>query len=183
MPPLFEANGNNVTATYAWQLPTGMFMMGYTDTCFMPYVSEIIICDGITSIGEYAFAGASGLTKISIANTVTDIEDFAFFYNINLENIKLPNKIESIGKCAFSETKIQNMTIPNSVKKIGGLFYDNNNLAKIKFLATDITKIDIDIHAFESMRNGTIYVKNEIVKKYIEQNLNISNTVKIEILK
>ena len=180
---LGTAEGTNITSAFAWFLQSAMYMKGATDTCIMPYVKELIICDGITSIGNYAFCGASGLEKLSIANTVTNIGDFAFLYDINLENVKLPNKIESIGRSAFGETKIQNITIPNSVKKLSGFIFVNcGNLARIKFLPTDMTGIDINKSIFYDIKNCTIYVKNEIVKNYMEQNLNIPSTVNIEIL-
>ena len=180
---LGTAEGTNITSAFAWFLQSAMYMKGATDTCIMPYVKELIICDGITSIGNYAFCGASGLEKLSIANTVTNIGDFAFLYDINLENVKLPNKIESIGRNAFGETKIQNITIPNSVKKLSGFIFVNcGNLARIKFLPTDMTGIDINKSIFYDIKNCTIYVKNEIVKNYMEQNLNIPSTVNIEIL-
>lgn len=183
---LGTAEGTNITSAFGWMLQSVMYMKGATNTCIMPYVKELIICDGITSIGNYAFCGASGLEKLSIANTVTNIGDFAFLYDINLENVKLPNKIESIGYNAFRETKIQNITIPNSVKKLSGCIFTNcGNLARIKFLPTDMTGIDINKSIFydiKNIKNCTIYVKNEIVKNYMEQNLNIPSTVNIEIL-
>ena len=183
---LGTAEGTNITGAFGWFLQSVMYMKGATNTCIMPYVKELIICDGITSIGNYAFCGASGLEKLSIANTVTNIGDFAFLYDINLENVKLPNKIESIGYNAFRETKIQNITIPNSVKKLSGCIFVNcGNLARIKFLPTDMTGINVNKRIFddiENIKNCTIYVKNEIVKNYMEQNLNIPSTVNIEIL-
>ena len=180
---LGTAEGTNITSAFGWMLQSVMYMKGATNTCLMPYVKELIICDGITSIGKYAFCGASGLEKLSIANTVTNIGDFAFLYDINLENVKLPNKIESIGRNAFRETKIQNITIPNSVKKLSGFIFTNcGNLARIKFLPTDMTGIDVNKSIFCDIENCTIYVKNEIVKNYMEQNLNIPSTVNIEIL-
>ena len=180
---LGTAEGTNITSAFAWFLQSAMYMKGATDTCIMPYVKELVICNGITSIGNYAFCGASSLEKLSIANTVTNIGDFAFLYDINLENVKLPNKIESIGRNAFRETKIQNITIPSGVKKLSeGIFMNCSNLARIKFLPTDMTGIDINKSIFYNIKNCTIYVKNEIVKNHMEQNLYIPLTVKIEIL-
>ena len=180
---LATAEGTNITSAFGWMLQSVMYMKGATNTCIMPYVKELIICDGITSIGNYAFCGASGLEKLSIANTVTNIGDFAFLYDVNLANINLPSKIENIGYAAFGDTKIQNITIPNGVKKISeGIFEDCYNLASIKFLPTDITGIDIDVNTFSSIENCTIYVKNETVKNYMEQKLSNPPTVKIEIL-
>ena len=180
---LGTAEGTNITSAFAWFLQSAMYMKGATDTCIMPYVKELVICNGITSIGNYAFCGASSLEKLSIANTVTNIGDYAFLYDVNLANVKLPNKIESIGYNAFKETKIQNITIPNSVKKLSGYIFVNcGNLARIKFLPTDMTGIDVNKSIFYDIENCTIYVKNEIVKNYMEQNLNIPSTVNIEIL-
>ena len=180
---LGTAEGTNITSAFAWFLQSAMYMKGATDTCIMPYVKELVICNGITSIGNYAFCGASSLEKLSIANTVTNIGDYAFLYDVNLANVKLPNKIESIGDNAFRETKIQNITIPNSVKKLSGYIFANcGNLARIKFLPTDMTGIDVNKSIFYDIENCTIYVKNEIVKNYMEQNLNIPSTVNIEIL-
>ena len=180
---LGTAEGTNITSAFAWFLQSAMYMKGATDTCIMPYVKELVICNGITSIGNYAFCGASSLEKLSIANTVTNIGDYAFLYDVNLANVKLPNKIENIGYTAFKETKIQNITIPNSVKKLSGAIFANcGNLARIKFLPTDMTGIDINKSIFYDIKNCTIYVKNEIVKNYMEQNLNIPSTVNIEIL-
>lgn len=42
-------------AAFAWQVSLFMYTMEYSDTCIIPYVTEIIICDGITSIGDGAF--------------------------------------------------------------------------------------------------------------------------------
>ena len=180
---LGTAEGTNITSAFAWFLQSAMYMKGATDTCIMPYVKELVICNGITSIGNYAFCGASSLEKLSIANTVTNIGDYAFLYDVNLANVKLPNKIESIGYNAFRETKIQNITIPSGVKKLSGAIFANcGNLARIKFLPTDMTGIDINKSIFYDIKNCTIYVKNEIVKNYMEQNLNIPSTVNIEIL-
>ena len=180
---LGTAEGTNITSAFAWYLQSAMYMKGATDTCIMPYVKELVICNGITSIGNYAFCGASSLEKLSIANTVTNIGDYAFLYDVNLANVKLPNKIENIGYTAFYETKIQNITIPNSVKKLSGAIFANcGNLARIKFLPTDMTGIDVNKSIFYDIENCTIYVKNEIVKNYMEQNLNIPSTVNIEIL-
>ena len=180
---LGTAEGTNITSAFAWFLQSAMYMKGATDTCIMPYVKELVICNGITSIGNYAFCGASSLEKLSIANTVTNIGDYAFLYDVNLANVKLPNKIENIGYTAFNETKIQNITIPNSVKKLSGAIFANcGNLARIKFLPTDMTGIDVNKSIFYDIENCTIYVKNEIVKNYMEQNLNIPSTVNIEIL-
>ena len=76
------------------------------------------------------------------------------------------------------------ITKSSGVKKLSECIFMNcSNLARIKFLPTDMTGIDIDKSIFNGIENCTIYVKNEIVKNYMEQKLSIPTTVKIEILK
>ena len=45
-------------------------------------VTELVIPDGVTSIGSYAFYGCSGLTRVAIPSSVTSIGSKAF-YDIN----------------------------------------------------------------------------------------------------
>ena len=183
MPPLFEANGTNITATYGWQLSTGMFMMGMSDTCIIPYVSEIIICDGITSIGDYAFAGASSLTKITMTNDITEIGSCAFLYNISLSNIKLSNKLTSINDSSFGSSNLESITIPRNVTNIdSGPFIECQKLSNITFLIEDTNNLNISRGIFHYLPNITIYVKNEQVKKFIEENCNMPDGAIIKIL-
>lgn len=41
-------------------------------------VTDLVIPNGITSIGDYAFISCSGLTTVDIPNSVTSIGDYAF---------------------------------------------------------------------------------------------------------
>ena len=42
-------------------------------------VTELIIPEGVTSIGDYAFYNCSGLTSVVIGNGVTSIGNYAFY--------------------------------------------------------------------------------------------------------
>ena len=83
-------------------------------------ISTIVIGDGVTNIGSYAFYSCSGLTSIFIPNSVTSIGNSAFSNCSSFTSFTIPNSVTSIGNSAFSNCKgLTSITIPNSVTNIG----------------------------------------------------------------
>ena len=83
-------------------------------------ITELVIPDGVTSIGNCAFLGCSGLTSVTIPNSVTSIGEWAFSGCSGLTSVTIPNSVTSIGREAFSGCSgLTSVTIPNSVTSIG----------------------------------------------------------------
>ncbi len=82
-------------------------------------VKDLIIPNSVTSIGNGAFYGCSGLTSVTIPNSVTSIGSHAFSLCYGLTSITIPNSVTSIGDYAFSNCGLTSVTIPNSVTSIG----------------------------------------------------------------
>ena len=77
------------------------------------------IPNGVTSIGENAFYGCSGLTSVNIPNSVTSIGDDAFQNCSGLTSVTIGNSVTSIGGSAFYNCDgLTSITIPNSVAYI-----------------------------------------------------------------
>ena len=60
-----------------------------------------VIPNSVTSIGDYAFYGCSGMTELILPNSVTSIGDFAFEGCSGLTELTLPDSVASIGDGAF----------------------------------------------------------------------------------
>jgi hypothetical protein len=76
-------------------------------------LTELIITDFVTSIGNYSFGGCSGLTSLSIPNSIKSIGDEAFSSCTGLTGtLTIPNSVTSIGNYAFSDcTGLKNLIL------------------------------------------------------------------------
>ncbi len=79
----------NKDKTLLIQYPIGNTRTSYT------------IPDSVTSIGNRAFWGCTGLTSATIPDSVTSIDSYAFSDCTGLTSITIPNSVTSIGDYAF----------------------------------------------------------------------------------
>ena len=68
---------------------------------YLNAITSVTINDGVTSIGEYAFALCSLMTSVTIPESVTAIGPQAFYGANRLRSIKIPQSVTSIGDRAF----------------------------------------------------------------------------------
>ena len=89
-------------------------------------IADITIPDSVISIGSDAFYNCHGLTNITIPNSVTSIGDRAFNGCSGFTSVIIGSGVTSIGASAFGQCfKLTNITIPDSVTFIGdGAFWN-----------------------------------------------------------
>ena len=89
-------------------------------------LTNLVIPQGVTSIGNYAFSGCSGLTSVTIPNSVTSMGDHVFQGCSGLTSVTIPNSVTIIGMYAFDGCSgLTSVTIPNSVTSIGFQAFEN----------------------------------------------------------
>ena len=96
-------------------------------------LTSVTIPNNVTTIGEYAFSVCRKLTSVNIPNSVTTIEWSTFKYCSALTSVNIPNSVTTIGGEAFAEcSELTSVTIPNSVTTIGKeAFSGCTNLKKV----------------------------------------------------
>lgn len=87
------------------------------------------------------YTQASEIQLIGITNGVTHIGDYAFAYCSNAISVSIPNSVTSIGTAAFAAcSSLSSLSIPTSVTSIGVYaFYDVSN---VTMAAGDVTIVD-----------------------------------------
>ncbi len=148
----FGSNVSSIKQDGEWYVIT--LQDGYTtipDAAFagVSWLIEVVIPNGVISIGDSAFCGCTcltsfygkfasgdnrclifdgilksfapaGLTSYTIPDGITSIGDSAFESCENLSNIIIPNSVTEIGEAAFRMCySLKSMAIPNSVTLIG----------------------------------------------------------------
>lgn len=92
----------------------------------------IVIPDGVTRIGDYAFYKCTSLTSVSIPDRVTSIEGFAFEYCSGLTSIAILNNVTSIGVDAFDGCiNLASVTINNPECEIYDDAFTINNITPV----------------------------------------------------
>ena len=99
-------------------LPEGLETIGSYAFQNLTQITKVVIPDSVTSIGSYAFSGCTGIKKI---NSDTDGE------------LRLPEELETIGSYAFQNlSQITSVVVPDSVTGIGSsAFYGCNAIVSM----------------------------------------------------
>lgn len=114
-----------------WTSPSGGYCSPWSS--YSHNIKEIMITEGVTSIGTYAFYGCESLTEITIPDGVTVIGDYTFYGCSSLMEITISNSVVVINSYAFYGcSSLMEITIPDSLTKIGDYaFAACGNLTKV----------------------------------------------------
>jgi hypothetical protein len=119
--PFTGSGGTHTYISYpANEFPIWAF---YSNSSWIPSkisLETVVLPINLTSIGEFAFSGCTGLTSIIIPNSVTLIKFAAFMGCSRLRNLTLGNSLTTIGPAAFREcSSLARLDLPSSLRTLG----------------------------------------------------------------
>ncbi|MDE5753597.1 MAG: leucine-rich repeat domain-containing protein [Oscillospiraceae bacterium] len=98
---------------------------------------DVVIPEGVTKIGDEAFAGCETLTGITFPKRLTEIGTYAFHYCTALTSIHIPDSVIRIGQGAFEHcSALHEVILPK------GLIWIEDYVFACCFSLTDIHILD-----------------------------------------
>ena len=101
-------------------------MKDYSESSAAPWFAErlnikqVVIKDGVTDIGNYAFYYCVNLQSMSIAGTVTSVGTCAFEYCTALKGITIPAGVKELYNYAFYGcSALESVSLPDTLTRIG----------------------------------------------------------------
>ena len=105
--------GTGMAGTEEFEISNGILVKYHGNA------SSAVIPDGVTSIGDQAFAEHENLSAVTIPNSVTAIGSRAFLSCGALAAVDIPDSVTSIGEGAFTGCRsLTSVTIPESITTI-----------------------------------------------------------------
>ena len=112
-------------------------------------ITTVELENGVTSIGNNAFAYCSSLTGVTIPAGVTSIGNYAFIFCSELADVVIPASVASIGTGAFSNCgSLTGVTIPDGVTSIRERTFTHCGSLRDVALPAGVTSIGSDAFSY-----------------------------------
>jgi uncharacterized protein YjdB len=154
-------------------------MEDYSDSDETPWaeyldkIEHIVIAEGVTSVGDYAFTSCTNLKSVSLADSVTSIGEYAFCGCSGLTELTLPETVQRIDayaigySAAAEDAQTENFTLYGYAESAAVSYASENNL---RFRALDVLYGDVDLSGEVELVD--VVLLNRYLTGYDEQSLN-----------
>ncbi len=140
-------------------------MYDYTSRKGLPYfhllseVKSVVIENGVTTIGNYAFQYMTNLTSVSLPESLRIVGTFAFGYCEKLTELSIPEGVIYVGSKTFSSCKLTKLNLPGTLKYIDMKCFDGATVADVYYNGTAAAWDLIEISA-QAQGNATLLSSN-----------------------
>ena len=89
-------------------------------------LTDIIIPEGVKTIGQYAFEGCENLVNVSLPNSLTMIDIYSFKNCSSLTKIVIPDNVIRVGSYSFDScTSLESVILPDALTSIESFVFGN----------------------------------------------------------
>ena len=143
-------------------IPDGVETIGSNAFAYFSTVTSVIIPDSVTTIEDGAFKRCVRMTSVQIPDSVTVIEDEAFWYCRSLTSIQIPDSVTVIGNKAFQYCEgLTSIQVPGGDISMGtDVFSKCTSLTEITF-DEDVTAVP------DRMFQGCSSLETLVIPEYI----------------
>jgi len=141
-------------------------------------LTTIAIPSSVKSIGNNAFDGCNGLTRVDISNlaawcdidfSVSTANPLFYAHNLYLNGSKvsdlvIPNSVTKIKDYAFYDGDFTSVTIPNSVTEIGNYAFNGSSLTGSLNIPNSVTTIGNYAFCYCTGLTGSQNIPNSVTK-------------------
>lgn len=157
---LYNTSGDNYLINLAgsgstYDTFTANTLPGWSAT-YGSKVTEIIVDDTVTTIGNYLFYGHSALQKVTFGSGLTSIGDYAFANCTAFEaqDAEWNCPVTEFGSYAFANCSIKKAGIPATITKLGSGVFSGNPVEQISYRATAAAAHTADVVPFSGLADS-----------------------------
>lgn len=157
---LYNTSGDNYLINLAgsgstYDTFTASTLPGWSAT-YGSKVTEIIVDDTVTTIGNYLFYGHSALQKVTFGSSLTRIGDYTFANCTAFEaqDAEWNCPVTEFGSYAFANCSIKNAGIPATITKLGSGVFSGNPVEQISYRATAAAAHTADVVPFSGLADS-----------------------------
>lgn len=167
----FQTCGSLVSVT----IPSNIKMIGKSAFSYCRSLNssnkglrEVIISEGVETIGDYAFSNNPHLVSLELPTSLRTIGYRSFLQCNSLPSVVIPEGVETIGNSAFSQcTKLASVSFPSTLTTIGDDAFFRDSLQRL-YIPASVHKIggsafaqnDLEYIEFEDLYSQTDFWKN-----------------------
>lgn len=93
---------------------------------------DVIVPDGVTSLGQKAFYQNKNITSVKLPDTCTQLNTSCFYDCSKLKTVNIPSGVQTIPEnCFYNTTALSSISLPASVTKIDTQAFSYSNVSNI----------------------------------------------------
>ena len=105
-------------------------------------IKSVVIDEGVTTIGQYAFSGCAVLERVQLPGSMTSIGPYAFC-NTAVVDISIPDSVTSVGNNAFSGcTKLIRAKLSNGITVLSNYVFSGCSSLSEVIIPDSVTTIN-----------------------------------------